>query len=237
MKEIDIVNICESVLSSLATMGYESNKVESVGQLIFPVKNGGQDRISEQELRQLFIEEFKDKHEDLCYSIETPTIGKFKFGEKFEDISSGKGRSASLDMCIYKRDKNTIIRDLNIEFKFNNVSLYKIGKDILKLMKEEQNGVFILLLNNTDRGTLCNIGHTGVLDKLSQSFNRFKDNWQGNKSIQLVIISLQEKVFIHRTITDTLFENEKTVFSICENSYVNMSEINEDSGWEIVRVK
>src|SRR5690606_21259062 len=97
MKETDIIFICTKILERLSIIDYEKiddNRMVVEGktsiynkQLIFPVKNGGVDRLSEQELRQLFIEEFKDLHKDLYYSIETPTKTQYKFGKKFNDIS------------------------------------------------------------------------------------------------------------------------------------------------------
>ena len=246
MDEKDVISVCKEVLSRLSKMGYEKDNVESVGQLIFPVKNGGDLRISEQELRQLFIDVYKEAHPYSFYSIETPTQAQFKFGKVFTDISADEGRSASLDMCIYKKNEdNSFERELNIEFKFGNVSLFKIGKDILKLMREKQNGAFIILLKNTDSGSLCNKGGTGVLDKLNQSFTRFYDTennskWNENdeKHIQLIILSLEEKtntkgpaVLIHRTLVMKSIKDLKTFFSINAYGKGNISTVNKDSGW------
>jgi hypothetical protein len=67
-------------------------------------------------------------------------------------------------------------------------------------MHEKENGAFILLLENTNSGTLINHGETrrGVIDKLVQSFNVHKlkeEHWNGNeqKYIKLVILSLEDK--------------------------------------------
>ncbi|MCB0749047.1 MAG: hypothetical protein KDC90_16425 [Ignavibacteriae bacterium] len=242
MKEIDIVSICKKVLQRLSALDYEKidvNRIVNITknpilnkQLIFPVKNGGDDRISEQELRQLFIDEFKDLRKDLYYSIETPTKTRYKFGEKFNDISvSEEGRSASLDMCIYKKVENHFKRELNVEFKYDNVSLYKIGKDILKLMHEDQNGAFILLLKNTDGGTLCNKGKTGVLDKLYKSFEKFGSHLKVGKSIELVIISLENNTLIQRKVYHEDLNNLKKVFSINSNGFGDIKTVNEDSSW------
>ena len=106
---IDIIQISKKVLAGLSAMNYEKDGGSSFEQLIFPMKIQAKgtnpiNRISEQELRLLFIEEFKIANSDLFYSIETPTQEKYKFGKTYADIEVNKdGRSASLDMCIFKR--------------------------------------------------------------------------------------------------------------------------------------
>jgi hypothetical protein len=260
MDNMDIVEICEKVLDSLSIMDYEkidkkrkvnkSKSLELNKQLIFPMKIQGKelnkvDRISEQELRQLFIEEFKEtykeKDKDLYFSIETPTLNKYRFGTKYGEIEVNEnGQSALLDMCIFKRDGEKYNRVLNIEFKHQNAALKNIAKDILKLMHEEQNGAFILLLKNTDSGTLCNKGKTGVLDKLSKSFSRFEkleDSWKGNdaKYIKLIIISLKQQTLIHYTVIEDDLDNLKMpIFS--ENAptvFGNITTVIGGNGWEI----
>lgn len=207
---IDVVGISREVLRRLSTMDYERVGGNSNERLIFPntfpsaIKSKEitkeqllkYTRISEQELRFLFVEEFlKKPNNGLFYSVETPTEFKYKLGDNFESITCGTGRSASTDMSIYSRDENeNYNRMLNIEFKNQNSSTFSIGKDILKLIHEKQDGAFILLLRNTNKGTLTNDGKTGVLDKLEKSFEKFKGYWQGDaKIIQLIIMSLEKK--------------------------------------------
>jgi len=225
----DAVEICKKVLVRLSIMDFEKSGGSSIEQLIFPQKvqaKGNINRISEQELRLLFIEEFKKANKDLFYSIETPTEEKYKFGKSYADIKVDKnGQSASLDMCVFERNSNKYERLLNIEFKHKNASIKKIGKDVLKLMQEKQNGAFIHLLNNTDKGTLCNAKETGVFDKLYKSFTDFKDNWNNDKkSIQLIILSLKQEILIHRKICKSDLDNLKEIFFI-GTACGNMTEI------------
>ena len=61
---IDIIKISKKVLARLSAMDYEKDGGSSIEQLIFPqkVQTKGtklKDRISEQELRLLFIEELR----------------------------------------------------------------------------------------------------------------------------------------------------------------------------------
>ncbi|MBC7523240.1 MAG: hypothetical protein H7239_02210 [Flavobacterium sp.] len=201
-----VVEICKEVLSRLSQMGFEKNETVSTGQLIFPSKSDNTLRISEQELRQVFIEVFNETKNGLYYSIETPTINNYSFGKNHDDIKISSeeltGQSALLDMCIFEKenDQSHYTRLLNIEFKHDNVDFKNFSKDILKLMHEKENGAFILLLENTNSGTLINNGEKrrGAIDKLIQSFNIHKlkeQHWNGNeqKYIELIILSLEDK--------------------------------------------
>jgi ketosteroid isomerase-like protein len=258
MGDIDVVNICEKVLERLAIMDYEKfddkrivNKSISLDlnrQLIFPLKIQGKelnqvDRISEQELRQLFIEEFKATNDKLFYSIETPTQEKYKFGKSYEDIIKYQNdhiRSASIDMCVFDNGDIGYNRLLNIEFKHKNTKDKNIAKDVLKLMREKQNGAFILLLNNSrkgdSRGTLWNKKDTGMLDKLHKSCNDFGSHWNGeNKYIQLVILSLKQKKLIHRKITKTDLINLDSIFFV-KNGCGNIDEI-KGNGWGSIAIE
>jgi len=220
MRHINVVTLCEQVLIHICKMDFEQRKGYSSGQLIFPMKIQAQgtkfkDRISEQELRLLFIEEFKNNYPHLFFSIETPTIFKHAFGKLYEDIKSdGNGQSASIDMCIFERVSDEYKRILNVEFKSKNPQIKHIAKDILKLMSEEHNGAFIHLLENTNDRTFCNSNETGIFNKYYKSFADFHLNWAKDKVIHLVIISLKQKKFIHREIRKEDLINLKSIFFI-----------------------
>lgn len=180
------------------------NEIEggiSSEKLIFPKKvqkDGPINRISEQELRLLFIEEFKEDYKNLFYSVETPTEKKYKFGIDYSHIVKNRDvhkTSASLDLCVFERNPNKeYYRILNIEFKHKKSNDKNIGKDILKLLREPQDGAFIQLLKNTDRGTFRNNNKTGIFDILHKSFLDFKSEWfSENKTIHLIILSLEKK--------------------------------------------
>jgi hypothetical protein len=244
-----VVEICKKVLMRLSEMDYEINGGSSKQRLIFPnkfptEKDGktftheellNYTRISEQELRFLFFEEFlKDKHNEFYYSVETPTKYKYRFGKSIEDIEiDTRGRSASIDMSVFIRDiECKYKRILNIEFKYANASKKSISKDILKLMHEEENGAFVLLLKNTDAGTL-----KSVFEKISTALEKHKqsDNNFINKSyIEIIILSLEVKknnkgkpFLFHRKI---IFDNDyKEVFPL---DLVNVEKLNR-IGWNI----
>lgn len=222
LDKIDTINLSKVVLTRLTAMDYEKhneNNGYSSEQLIFPVKIQREgkkyvDRISEQELRLLFIEEFKKEYVNLFYSIETPTKSKYSFGKSDEDITSGiDGQSALIDMCVFERISTKYKRVLNIEFKNKNNAYKNIKKDILKLITENTDGVFIHLLKNTDNGSFCNDKNTGVFDKYRESFTSLKEKWNNeNKSIQLIIISLKQKTIIHRVLKKDDLRNIESIF-------------------------
>lgn len=235
---IDILTICEKVLYRLNNLDFESEGGSSSEQLIFPFKiqkKVNVDRLSEQELRFLFVEEFKKAFPDLFYSVETPTVEKYFIGKEYQKMTpSEKGQSALLDMCIFKRKDEVYSRILNVEFKHKNRSIKQIAKDILKLIHEEQDGAFIHLLNSTDRGTLVNDKATGVLNEYYKSFSEFKQYWDSDdKKIYLIIMSLAQKMIIYRTISKQDMNNLEELFAI---NTTNRNIIEFDIfGWEKIK--
>lgn len=248
-----VVEICKAVLKRLSEMDYErrggSSKQRLIFPNIFPSEKEGKTytldellkytRISEQELRFLFVEDFlKEPHNGYYYSVETPTKEKYKFGKTNDDIKiDALGRSASIDMCIFNKDKekdDKYKRALNIEFKNANASQKSISKDILKLMHEEENGAFVLLLKNTDDGTL-----KSVFKKFSNSFDThiLKDCWSKNESfIEIIILTLEEKTknngipfLIHRKIK--CGDNLKDIFSF-DGGLGNIEQVKKN-GWNV----
>ncbi len=234
---IDIKEICTQVLTDFSNIGYEKNSLKEVefsNQLIFPKKYNKTNRISEQELRFLFIEKFKAQYPNLYYSVETPTQQKYKFGKIITDIKPNIGRSASLDMCIFESQKEKEFkRKLNIEFKFDNVSNFKIQKDFLKLINEDQNGAFIHLLKNTDSGTLSNSNTKGegVFNKYIKALKKFEDYWSNeSKTITLVIFSLEQKSFIYRKITKTEIYTFEDAFGF-KDKFGDITKVKNLNGW------
>lgn len=234
---VDAVQISKKVLDRLTTIGYEKNCSISSGKLIFPT-NSDVKRISEQELRQLFIEQFISDDNKYYYSIETPTVNKYSFTNELNEIKvSENGQSALLDMCVFEKkdEKSEYNRLLNIEFKHKNATEVNLSKDVLKLMHEEQNGTFILLLKNTDSGTL-----KSVFSKFKRSFDshKLKKCWSTNgiKFIEIIILSLEEKndkkgtpFLIHHKINEDA--NLADIFSF-NGRLSNIDEVKRN-GWKI----
>lgn len=132
-------------------------------RIIFPqYRKKGEIRLSEQELRFVFVEQFNkycDKEKlEWYYSIETPTKNGYIFSDKEDKISepevnNDKGRSAMFDLVVYDKDFNRIAL---IEFKAKNPSKKEFNKDLLKLEKEGEENIltyFIMYVESYNRGT------------------------------------------------------------------------------------
>lgn len=120
-------------------------------------------RVSEQELRFAFVEEFNDycdkKGLNLFYSIETPTRNRYNFTgvDPVIEVEDGKGESASIDLVIHD---DTTKRVALIEFKALNADKQAHDKDFFELNHEEDKTVcryFIELLKTSDSGTIDNL--------------------------------------------------------------------------------
>ena len=149
-----------------------NKKSSNVGsRILFPMYCSGETRISEQELRFIFVEQFnayiKD-HKDLnnlYYSVETPTGEKhgyiFSKGDEPKIGSEAEpGVSARTDLVIHKYDKNTnaFNRKALIEFKALNPVERNYKKDFCKLNEEEcESKYFIQIIKNYNAGTIESI--------------------------------------------------------------------------------
>lgn len=144
-------------------------KGSSDSRILFPKKSKDETRISEQELRFIFVEQLNKeigdgKNWDVYYSVETPTRDIYRFPEKEKPMCGKeleekeiKGQSANFDLVIHDKEFKRIAL---IEFKANNASEHEHLKDLKKLTnpkeKEYDNNIptyFIEILKGADRGT------------------------------------------------------------------------------------
>lgn len=158
----------------------------------------GETRISEQEIKQIFIQTLNEK-EKIYFSVETPTSNRYSdFSSDnpkvYCDKNEENGRSACLDLCIYdlKNDKSNekkFLRKHLIEFKANNPDEKDIKKDFLKLFLEEQeqeqeqeqpDNYFIHILNSFTKRTL-----NSVKSKYHSSWKYCTDYCKQNCDIKL----------------------------------------------------
>ena len=110
-------------------------------QLIFPCYRDGNERRSEQELRQIFLRNVEED-KNYFYSIETPT----EYGYRFKDSKNlevdknhkkGEHQAARFDISLYNKDyKDNDKASNHIELKSDNPEEEDICKDFLKLAKE-----------------------------------------------------------------------------------------------------
>lgn len=149
-----------------------NKKSSNVGsRILFPKYSSGDTRISEQELRFIFVEQFyayinndenKEKSPELInlyYSVETPTEKKYIFskdkgGPKVDD----KGVSARTDLTIYEKEGDKFTKKALIEFKALNPVIENYEKDFCKLKEEKPSlKYFIQIIKNRDKGTIDSI--------------------------------------------------------------------------------
>lgn len=152
-------------------------QTSGISRLTFPMYGPHRDnetRISEQELRFAFVEEFNKycdkKSLNLFYSAETPTRSKYTGVSKSKrssniqfsnDTGNGprinsKGRSGEFDLVIYNEKME---RKCLIEFKANNAEFEHHWKDFVKLNNKEEGDssvlrYFIEVVKAYDEGTL-----------------------------------------------------------------------------------
>ena len=101
----------------------DDKSAEPDSKLRFSKKRNEQLRISEQELRFLFVEKMA-RSTNLKYSIEAPTLDIYNFS------GSGNKRSGNIDLVIYNEEGQ---RAAIIEFKALNPSKTCFSKDFAKL--------------------------------------------------------------------------------------------------------
>lgn len=117
-------------------------------------------RISEQELRFVFIEQFiqycKETDLDAYYSVETPTEWKYRFsGESMpRKTEDGTGQSAMIDVCIHNNRGERICL---IEFKAGNPAEFSYEKDLVKLSAEGGLCFLVQLLESQRSNTMKSI--------------------------------------------------------------------------------
>lgn len=176
-----------------ANLENKKNLTEIGSRILFPKysekrktseKDRIKDRISEQELRFIFVEQLNkyavEENMDLYYSVETPTDESYVFDEdnggpkvvsKSNKTDGGenenninKGVSARIDLVIMAKEADgTFKRVALIEFKAHNPDVNDYKKDICKLINEEENNpeclkYFIQIINVKNlKRTLKNI--------------------------------------------------------------------------------
>ncbi len=133
---------------------------QSGSRLVFPHYRGNETRISEQELRFVFVEQFnkycKEHNVDWYYSVETPTELKYNFTDKNNPHDDDEnGQSAMVDLAIHDENFKRIAL---IEFKALNPDEFCYKKDFCKLSVEGNNDkslstFFVQILKSSNNGT------------------------------------------------------------------------------------
>jgi hypothetical protein len=149
--------------------GYNQYPSGNKSRIIFPQYRkeyrNGETRLSEQELRFIFVEQFNkycDNKLSWFYSVETPTEHKYIFSERGVKNSNpnmtdnkGEGQSAMVDFAIHDE---TLKRIALVEFKALNPHKLSFIKDFKKLNAEPvENTYFIMYIKSCDLRTINNL--------------------------------------------------------------------------------
>ena len=163
-----------SVIDTIYQCNSESSgktlKENAGSRIIFPSYSKqyrkGEIRVSEQELRFVFVEQFNKYCDntvdfDAFYSVETPTEEKYNFSDKSNphkvlssDNDKIKGQSAMVDLTIHSASGERLCL---MEFKSHNPEPFAYKKDFAKLNGEGAPGIFVQILVNADDRTIKSI--------------------------------------------------------------------------------
>ena len=172
-KHIDvIIKNTFNTISEVYRTQMENQKIgtynNNSSRIIFPLKRESKDkkeefRISEQELRFVFVEEFNkycSKNWDAYYSVETPTSKRYDFSNKGMPckVDYPNGQSAMVDFSIFLKEQDKLTRVALIEFKALNPDKQSYMKDYVKLLNEDQKFVyFIMIVKSANDRTIKSI--------------------------------------------------------------------------------
>ena len=172
-KHIDvIITNTFNTISEVYRTQMENQKIgtynNNSSRIIFPLKRESKDkkeefRISEQELRFVFVEEFNkycSKNWDAYYSVETPTRKRYDFSNKEMPckVDYPNGQSAMVDFSIFLKEQDKLTRVALIEFKALNPDKQSYMKDYVKLLNEDQKFVyFIMIVKSANDRTIKSI--------------------------------------------------------------------------------
>ncbi len=178
-------NVVDSVIKNAFRDLIEMEQEDGNIKLIYPTLRDNEKRHSEQEFKQLFIDNFCKEATDLKYSVETPTPQKCSHKGEQLVIGGKEGRSGNIDLCIHqKTDGEWKLLHL-IEFKAHNVPRPNIEKDLLKLSapfpddKLNKTNYFIQLIYSAD---------TRTVDNLKDKYERLKQSFKGEKQVVVYIL-------------------------------------------------
>lgn len=173
---LDIISEAFKHVKNAYDLSNEPNSSKD-SRLIFPKRRDESIRVSEQELRFAFVEEFLNNEEakDWYYAVEVPTKIKYDFSDKETPkvADEGKGQSASFDLVIYAKDGSAFNPIALLEFKAGNPTEFAYHKDLAKLENEKEGDnevlrFFIEIVKNADKGTPKNI-ESKLKDKRQQT--------------------------------------------------------------------
>ena len=222
---INLTKCCLQELHKIGTEGKNGNIIVSQNsKLIFPQKRDRNKRISEQEVRFLFVKEL-EKQRDYFYSIETPTSKCYgDFSPPKEPKIKNDGRSGNIDLVLYKIEMNDFRRKHLIEFKHGNDDSCK--KDFLKLLCDDKYTEINYYINTLEK---CNNKTmTSLLEKYHKAIEYIFNEYQSDICSKIIIV-ICFIGSIAPEVKDTYgIKNNKVIIYEVDGNNKNLNQIKED---------
>lgn len=168
-------------------------------QLIFPCYRDGNERRSEQELRQIFLRNVEED-KTYFYSIETPTKYVYCISNSEKPIgkenheTGDHHRSGNYDVTLYSENKIESLASC-IEFKHGYQDEEDICKDFLKLAKEvkltnEKKNFFVHYLNIEKENTWEKSKFQKLFENYRKSVDEIENKIEDKNDLSKVIVYL-----------------------------------------------
>lgn len=216
-------------------LGSESGNCEPKNgkKMIFPLqkqpKKDEVKRISEQELRQCFIDAVNMSEHEYLYSVETPTLYKYR-------KTGSKDISGNLDMCLYSIENKKIIRKVCIEFKAHNMnSSYSF--DLYKATREPGNNLYYHLLESVNNGTLTTSSKNrkGLLVKLQKDLRNLDTASIHSESLTIAVVCLSPRLLIYQRISkDALINRSYNLIDLDYHINRKQLETIDSKNWSVL---
>ena len=191
--------------------------------ILFPRKQDGNLRVSEQEARFAFVEGLC--HSPLLYSVETPTTKPYQF-------TGDTPMSAQTDLTVNEDQRERIC---NVEFKKGGIGLdadpFPIYKDMQKLLREPIWGLWFHLLESVNNSTINNLLKviTTQIDQVQRDFNDI-----ASEGLTIHICVLKHGFSLERDIPFRVNE-PMDIHVDLRVSQTELLEVNDLNGWTLHR--
>jgi hypothetical protein len=196
--DLELQDVIREVAMQLCGLGTEVSAIRSENSpsLIFPSKrSAGTEttsavRVSEAEARLLFALALSRR--SVPFAIEVPTTQLYSF-------KGSTAMSARIDLVAYAPDAaipGNLYRHLDVEFKAHNAPPESIRKDLEKLLREGQDGLWFHVLQNIDSRTLH-----ALLAKFHAGLEALGSvRGASNRQLTIAMVVLGKRLLLFRTI-------------------------------------
>lgn len=181
-------------------------------RLVFPTYREKGVRVSEQELRFLFVDEFncycnEKKIDDIFYSVETPTEDKYTFSQDGNKIPPiiGEGQSGNFDLTLLNNRKG---KEWLIEFKAGYVTEQAFMEVLAKLSNPEETGIHRLIVHLVE-DTISDTCQKNLQKATSWLYKN--SNLTDRANVVYMCVSLTGNMELIRTTIEGIYNNANKV--------------------------